>query len=105
MEFLVEFKLKVPDGTAAYEIDGRANAEAAAAAKLADQGHLVRLWNASVAPAQTVVGLYRADSQAELDQLLDALPLAEWMQITVTPVEPHPNDPAARGARHEHAAS
>ena len=98
MEFLVEFKLKVPDGTTACEIAGLANAEAAAAAKLADQGHLVRLWNASVAPAQAVVGLYRADSQAELDHLLDALPLAEWMQITVTPVEPHPNDPAARGA-------
>ena len=64
MEFLVAFKLKVPDGTAAYEIDGRANAEAASAAKLADQGHLVRLWNVSVAPAQTVVGLYRADSQS-----------------------------------------
>jgi hypothetical protein len=26
--------------------------------------------------------------------LLGALPLAEWMHVSVTPLEPHPNDPA-----------
>jgi hypothetical protein len=30
--------------------------------------------------------------------LLDALPLADWLQVTVTPLETHPNDPAAAGA-------
>jgi muconolactone delta-isomerase len=39
--------------------------------------------------------LYRAESEGELDGLLRALPLYEWMRITVTPLEPHPNDPAA----------
>jgi hypothetical protein len=42
------------------------------------------------------VGLYRADSEAQLDGLLGALPLSEWMHITVMPLEAHPNDPAAR---------
>jgi len=35
----------------------------------------------------------RADSKAQLAGLLDALPLYDWMKITVTPLEPHPNDP------------
>jgi muconolactone D-isomerase len=40
------------------------------------------------------IGLYRADSEAELDGLLAALPLANWLHVTVTPLEAHPNDPA-----------
>ncbi|MGZ4288736.1 MAG: muconolactone Delta-isomerase family protein [Gaiellaceae bacterium] len=71
-------------------------AEAAAAAKLVDEGHLVRLWKSPVAPGETkVLGLYRADSQTEMTGLLRALPLYDWMRVTVTPLEPHPNDPAA----------
>jgi muconolactone D-isomerase len=40
--------------------------------------------------------LYRADTEAELDMLLKALPLSDWMDVTVTPLETHPNDPQAR---------
>jgi muconolactone delta-isomerase len=25
---------------------------------------------------------------------VEALPLADWMQVTITPLAPHPNDPA-----------
>jgi len=42
-----------------------------------------------------VLGLYRAESETELDGLLSALPLYEWMTVTVTGLERHPNDPAA----------
>jgi muconolactone delta-isomerase len=35
----------------------------------------------------------RAESAA-LDGLLAALPLADWLRVTVTPLEAHPNDPA-----------
>jgi len=42
-----------------------------------------------------VIGLYAADSEAKLDGLLGALPLADWMQVTVIPLAPHPNDPIA----------
>jgi len=42
----------------------------------------------------TAIGLYRADSEAELDGLLAALPLADRLRVTVTPFEAHPNDPA-----------
>jgi len=93
MEFLVEFEVRVPDGTPESEVNRREDAEAAAAARLADEGHLVRVWRR---PAGTrVLGLYRADSGTQLDGLLGALPLAEWMHVTVMPLEPHPNDPGA----------
>ena len=35
---------------------------------------------------------------AHLDGLLHALPLADWMQVTVIPLAPHPNDPDSERA-------
>ena len=94
MEFLVEFEINVPDGAPAGEVQARTTAEAAAAARLVERGHLVRIWKPPAAPGETnALGLYRADSEAQLAGLLAALPLYDWMQITVTPLEPHPNDP------------
>ena len=95
MEFLVEFDVTVPDGTPEHEVKERVSAEAVAAGGLARDGHLVRLWKPPVAPGETrAVGLYRAASEAQLDALLGALPLNGWMHTTVTPLEPHPSDPA-----------
>jgi muconolactone delta-isomerase len=94
MEFLVQFELDVPDDISESEVEERERAEAAAAEALADQGHLVRLWQASVGTGRTkVLGLYRAGSKAELDGLLGALPLYEWMRTSITPLVQHPNDP------------
>jgi muconolactone delta-isomerase len=95
MEFLVQFDVEVPDGTPETEVEQRTRAEASAAARLVDEGHLLRLWRrTAVADDTTAIGLYQADSKAELDGLLRALPLADWMQVTITPLAPHPNDPA-----------
>ena len=95
MEFLVELELEVPADTPHEEVEQRTRAESAAAAKLADDGHLVRLWTRPlVGDGSTAVGLYRADGEAELDGLLDALPIADWLRVTVTPLEAHRNDPA-----------
>ena len=90
MEFLVEFDLTVPDGTPEAERKDRERAEASAARTLAEEGHLVRVWRRQ----GKVLGLYRAGSRSELDGLLGALPLYDWMQVAVTPLETHPNDPA-----------
>ncbi len=96
MEFLVEFEVNIPDGTPESEVKDRESAEASAAAKLVDDGHLVRLWKQRVASDESkIIGLYRADSESQLDGLLGALPLFDWMHVAVTPLEPHPNDPAA----------
>jgi muconolactone D-isomerase len=94
MEFLVEFEVEVPAGTPSAEVEEHQRAESAAAAKLAQDGHLARLWRRPIAGDGTsAIGLYRAESQA-LDDLLAALPLADWLRVTVTPLEAHPNDPA-----------
>jgi muconolactone delta-isomerase len=44
IEFLVEFELRVPAAAPEDEVEDRENAEASAAARLAKEGHLVRLW-------------------------------------------------------------
>jgi muconolactone delta-isomerase len=94
MEFLVEFDVNVPDETSPSEIEDRQNGEAVAAAELVKEGHLVRLWKPPATAGESkALGVYRAESRAQLDGLLADLPLSDWMRITVTPLEPHPNDP------------
>jgi muconolactone delta-isomerase len=106
MEFLVDFKVNIPDGTPESEVRDRDSAEAIAASKLVEQGHLRRLWKESGADGETrSLGLYRADSELELEALLGALPLAEWMHVTVTPLAPHPNDPPEGRPGKKHAMS
>src|SRR5258705_3052174 len=95
MEFLVEFEVEAPAGTPDAEVEQHQRAESAGAAKLAEDGHLVRLWRRPlVGDGTTAIGLYRAESEAELDDLLGALPLAGWLRVTVTLLEEHANDPA-----------
>jgi muconolactone delta-isomerase len=94
VEFLVEFELEVPQGTSESEVEQRTRAESTAVARLAGEGHVLRIWRrAAVAGDTSAIGLYRADSASELDGLLRALPLAEWLQVTITPLASHPNDP------------
>jgi muconolactone delta-isomerase len=98
MEFLVEFEVDIPEGTPVSEVKDREDAEAIAAAKLAGERHLLRVWKRLVASGETkTLGLYRAESEIELDSLLSGLPLSDWMRVTITPLESHPNDPAAGG--------
>ena len=96
MEFLVEFEVEVPAGTPEAEVEQRQRAELAAAAELAEDGHLVRLWRRPPGgDGTTAIGLYRADSEAELDGLFGTLPFADWLRVTVTPLAAHPSDPSA----------
>ena len=95
MEFLVKLEVNVPEGTPQAAVEERYAAEALASAKLAEEGHFLRLWQISGEPGvATAVGLYRADSDEQLDGLLRALPLYDWMRVTVTALESHPHDPA-----------
>jgi muconolactone D-isomerase len=96
MDFLVEFHVDVPAGMSETEVKDRERAEAVAATKLADDGHLLRVWMRPLSTGETnVLGLYRAESKTELETLLSALPLYDWMTVTITGLERHPNDPAA----------
>ena len=91
-EFLVEIVTTIPDGANPAEVDALRAAEAVRAKELAATGHLGRLWR-PVGELRSI-GLWRADNEADLHaDVLDTLPLRPWMSLTVTPLEPHPNDP------------
>jgi muconolactone delta-isomerase len=91
LEYLVEFELRIPDGTADSVVDSRVAAEATAAANLAEQGHLIRLWKKP--EDSRAIGLFRAKNKAEIDALLADLPLYDWLRVTITGLQRHPNDP------------
>jgi muconolactone delta-isomerase len=61
MEFLVEFEIEVLEGMRKSEIERRTRAESIAAAGLADEGHLLRIWiRDAIADDTTAIGLDRA---------------------------------------------
>jgi muconolactone D-isomerase len=100
VEFLVEFEVDVPESSEESEVASRQQAEASAATTLARDGHVLRVWKLPVPSGESkILGLYRADNVGQLNDLLTALPLYEWMHVVVTPLEPHPNDPADNNDR------
>lgn len=94
MEFLVEFELEIPEELKASGLAPREEDLAAAAQSLAEQGRLIRLWSVpSGLVDDKVLGLYRAKDLNELDDILDNLPFHEFVNVVITRLEPHPNDP------------
>jgi muconolactone D-isomerase len=98
MDYLVDFTLTVPDGTPASELEQRTTGEATRVADLAAQGHALRVWKPLPDDGRSrAIGLYRAADDIELQAILDSLPLRPWMEITVTALAEHPNDPVLSG--------
>ncbi len=94
-EFLTTFTTVIPEGTPGQAIDDTEAREAERAKELAGQGHLLRLWRLPPEPGQgRALGLWRAQGAAELQAILESLPLAPWMTAQTTPLSPHPSDPA-----------
>ena len=100
MEYLTDMVTKVPEGTSSTKVDELRSAEAVRAADLAKAGHLVRLWRPPLGPGEwRSIGLFRAADEAQLREILASLPLHIWMQVTITPLNPHPNDPEYRASQ------
>jgi muconolactone D-isomerase len=94
LEYLVDFTIHIPDGTPPTDVDQRAQAEADRVGVLATEGHVLRVWRPQPDDGRwRAIGLYRADDEAELNAILETLPLFTWMTIEVRPLAPHPNDP------------
>jgi muconolactone D-isomerase len=99
MEFLTNLITNVPGGTADATVDDIRSREAIRAAELAAQGHLLRLWKPPAEPGEwRSLGLWSAASENELKDILATLPLHVWMTVEITPLRPHPNDPASNKA-------
>ena len=72
--------------------------EAAHSSELAAQGHLLRLWRPPLGPGEwRSIGLFAAADGDQLEEVLASMPLRVWRTDEVTPLAPHPNDPAGHG--------
>ena len=95
MEFLITLTITVPEGTPSQTVDDTKTREARRAQELTEQGHLLRLWTPPAKPGQwRILGLWRAQNPAEMQTILESLPLYCWTTVQTTPLAPHPNDPA-----------
>jgi muconolactone D-isomerase len=100
MEYLVMMTTHVPDGTSAAAIEDIRTREAARSRELAAQGHLLRLWRPPLPPGEwRTLGLFAAGDRAQLENVLASMPLRVWRTDEVTPLSPHPNDPALTSSR------
>jgi muconolactone D-isomerase len=99
MEFLVTMTTLVPDGTSPEAVEEVRAREAARSRELAAQGSLLRLWRPPLQPGQwRTLGLFAAGDASQLDEILASMPLHVWRSDEVTPLSPHPNDPAGKPA-------
>jgi len=101
MEYLVTMTTHVPDRTPDAAVDDIRSREAAHTKELAAEGHLLRLWRPPLQPGEwRTLGLFDAADAAELETVLESMPLRIWRTDEVTPLLPHPNDPGppTRGA-------
>jgi len=95
MEYLVTMTTHVPNGTPDQAVTDVRAREAARSRELAAQGHLLRLWRPPLQPGEwRSLGLFAAADDAELEQELASMPLRVWRSDEVTPLAPHPHDPA-----------
>jgi muconolactone delta-isomerase len=90
-EFLTTFTIAVPEGTPDRVIADTEAREARRAKDLAGQGHLLRLWN--LPGQERAMGLWRARDPAEMQAILESLPLDAWMTVQTTTLTSHPSDP------------
>ena len=97
MEYLTDLITTVPEGTSPIKVGELRAAEAVRAAELAKAGHLIRLWRPPLDLGEwRSIGLFRATDEAELREVLTSLRLHIWMNVTIMPLTPHPNDPEYR---------
>ena len=95
VEYLVTMTTHVPDGTPDQAVDDIRTREAVHSRELAAQGHLLRLWRPPLQPGEwRTLGLFAAADGGQLEKVLASMPLRVWRTDEVTPLAPHPNDPA-----------
>jgi muconolactone delta-isomerase len=95
-EFFTTFRVMIPADTPSQAVADAEAGEAARTHELADQGYLERLW---VLPGQGHnLGLWRAQDGAQMQGIVDSLPLDRWMATDITPLTSHPSDPARAAA-------
>jgi muconolactone delta-isomerase len=99
MQYLVTMTTHVPDGTPQAAVQDIRAREAAHSRELAAQGNLLRLWRPPLQPGEwRTLGLFAAEDDVQVEEVLASMPLRVWRTDEVTPLAPHPNDPAGHSA-------
>ena len=99
-EFFTTFIAAIPSGTPARAVNDARAGEARRTRELAEQGHLTRLWLLAAWPdGSHALGLWRSRDAAQMQAILESLPMAPWLTEDITPLVPHPSDPAVSGSR------
>jgi muconolactone delta-isomerase len=94
-EFLIRMAETPPPGTSADAVTEAHQREHVRVGELAREGHVMRLWRITAGPDQgRALGLWAGDDEADMDVVLESLPLYRWLTIQTTPLSPHPSDPA-----------
>jgi muconolactone delta-isomerase len=99
-EFFATFIAAIPDGTPTQVVNDARAGEARLTHELAEQGHLIRLWLLPAWPdGSHALGLWRSQDATHIRTMLESLPMAPWLTEEITPLVPHPSDPAVSGSR------
>jgi muconolactone delta-isomerase len=100
VEFFTAFTEAIPGDTPAQVVDEARAGEARRTRELAEEGHLIRLWLLPAHPhGSGALGLWQAEDAVHIRAMLESLPLASWLTEEITPLVPHPSDPAVPGSR------
>jgi muconolactone delta-isomerase len=89
-EFLVQIDIEATDADPVRLEDLKCK-ERVRAKELASAGYLTRLWR--VPGRWANIGIWRADNEEQLRQVLDSLPLRPYMRIVINPLASHRSDP------------
>ena len=90
-EFLVNIQITWPSDLPQETIDRISQEERNMAARLAEEGHLVRMWR--VPGRRENWGLWRAEGATALHDIISGLPVWPYMEVTVHALAKHPVDP------------
>lgn len=94
MEFLLRIKVTFPPDGDPEEKARRIAAEGVRARELAAQGIIKRVWRI---PGQWAnYGIWEAPDATAIHDAVTSLPMWPYLDVEVTPLAAHPNDPGAR---------
>lgn len=91
-EFLTTFVVILPPGTSPADVDAMTAREAERTRELAGEGRLIRLW--TLAGQGRNLGHWQAADRRAMQDILDSLPMADWLAVETVPLTRHPSDPA-----------
>jgi muconolactone delta-isomerase len=96
-EFLTTFVLTIPPRTSTTTVETVTGQEAERTRQLADDNRLIRLW--SLPGHGRNLGHWQARDSQQMQDIVQSLPMTDWLNVDIVQLGRHPSDPATRGSR------